>query len=191
MGLQRLGGVSVEQRMAAGTLALRPSAAAFGVGYYLATDDSGGKLWRSDGAAWTQAAPGVNERSGSLLASVITQTQQTTAVGTADGEAFSPAITTGAIAVGSRPIRVRGHCEYAAIDTLGASAYLVLLQNGVNIANGFFRASVANDVGAITVETVLNLAPGNYTFTLNKKRTAGTTTYMAFGYHTMLSVTEC
>lgn len=57
------GGVSTEEvgtqitdRMAAGTLAARPSAASFGVGLYYATNDNGGTLYRSDGAAWTAVA---------------------------------------------------------------------------------------------------------------------------------------
>lgn len=45
-----------------GTLAARPGAAASNTGYvYLATDDNGGTLYRSTGAAWTKSAPGVSE----------------------------------------------------------------------------------------------------------------------------------
>lgn len=46
-----------------GTLAARPAAAAGNAGYlYLATDDDGGTLWRSNGVAWVQAAQGVTEQ---------------------------------------------------------------------------------------------------------------------------------
>lgn len=45
-----------------GTLAQRPSAAAAGVnGWYFATDDNGGKTYRSDGSTWTALAPGATE----------------------------------------------------------------------------------------------------------------------------------
>lgn len=44
-----------------GTLAARPAAATYGIGYYLATDTNGGTLYKSDGSAWAQVAPGVSE----------------------------------------------------------------------------------------------------------------------------------
>jgi len=47
---------------ASGTLASRPAAAAGNAGtLYLVTDDDGGTIFRSNGSAWTQIAPGVTQ----------------------------------------------------------------------------------------------------------------------------------
>lgn len=52
----------------AGTLAARPGASIDNVGHlYLATDDDGGTLYRSNGSVWVQVAKGVSEAAASIL----------------------------------------------------------------------------------------------------------------------------
>jgi hypothetical protein len=56
---------------AAGTLAARPPAGASNNGFlYLATDDAGGTLYRSNGSTWTKAARGASETGASVPESV-------------------------------------------------------------------------------------------------------------------------
>jgi hypothetical protein len=50
-----------------GTIGSRPSAATFGVGWYL-SDENGDTLYHSDGSAWTQVAAGVSWPSGQMVA---------------------------------------------------------------------------------------------------------------------------
>jgi hypothetical protein len=57
---QTLAGVlsQLDKAVRVGTLAARPAATA-GAGFYIATNDNGGTLYYSTGAAWVQAAQGV------------------------------------------------------------------------------------------------------------------------------------
>lgn len=58
-----------------GTLALRPAANAVPAKtLYFATDDNGGKLYRSDGASWLPVSPGVTELPGSAPLAVAKST---------------------------------------------------------------------------------------------------------------------
>jgi hypothetical protein len=51
-----------------GLIGNRPSPAAFGPGWYFATDDNGGTVYQSDGVSWTKITAGLNWASGTQLA---------------------------------------------------------------------------------------------------------------------------
>lgn len=57
-----------------GTLAARPPASAASGRLYLASDDNGGTLYRSDGSTWTKAATGVTEAARGQLGSTVNRT---------------------------------------------------------------------------------------------------------------------
>lgn len=144
----------------------------------------------------TMAASGTNKKttvaalaSGRELGYVDgTGTQSTTSTAT-DGEAFSPAFSV-TVTVGSRPIVVEAVSEYSSSNTSTAQAFLVLMQDGVNIGNSYFRASAINDFGLILLRRRLSLTAGTYTFSLNKRASSGTASYANFGYKIMLHVRE-
>lgn len=116
---------------------------------------------------------------------------ETTASTVADGVPFATPVTK-QVVVGNRPIKVVITCEEATNSVAGNQTYLVLLQDGVNLGNpAFYTPSVAAHLGRIYMERRLSLAPGSYTFSLNKKVSGGTGTYMSFGYKITMQVIQC
>lgn len=88
----------------AGTLAARPAAGAGNAGWvYFATDDAGGTVYRSNGAAWVKVAASVLQSGGAMLGSAKTTTtsQTTTTVYPSFTDLTGSAIT---IVHGVRPI---------------------------------------------------------------------------------------
>src|SRR6478735_6850442 len=71
-------GIAQALDVSSGTLASRPAASTSNYGsFYLATDQNGGTMFRSNGTTWIQYAPGVNQPGGQELSSATVATDFT------------------------------------------------------------------------------------------------------------------
>lgn len=161
--------------LAAGTLASRPAAGTAGIGFYFATDDNGGTLYRSDGSAWTR----IMARGTELGYAEITTDFTTTSTTGADVTGLTITVT-----VLERPIKVI--IDGRALSNSGAAGAVIIIYEGATALAlfddlsafrvGFHReVRLAPSAGSHTYKAVL-LTGGSGTATL----TAGGTGSQAF-----------
>lgn len=144
-----------------GTLAARPTAAAFGRGYYWASDDNGGTLYYSNATAWTKMSPGVAEPAGLEL-------------GYAEITAAPPGVTGGAVdivglsttvTVGTRPIVVKVTADSGQNTVAGAGLQLTIMEGASQKQARTAMSPAANQIAGIgTFQARLTPSPGQHTY---------------------------
>jgi hypothetical protein len=148
-----------------GHLAARPTAAAFGRGYYWADDDNGGTLYFSNGAAWTKLSPGIAEPAGLELgyAEITAAPAGITAQAATDIAGVAVTVT-----VGTRPIRVIGEVDNAANSIAGGAIQFSLREGNTQLA-----AITATSAAAGAVQPIgqfsrrLAPTPGQHTYKMS------------------------
>jgi hypothetical protein len=153
--------LGVEPIMQSGTIGARPAAATFGVGFYNATDESGGTLYHSDGAAWTKMSRG------RLLAvtsynPATSTTTSTTSSTPSDVDATNLAVTF--IAPASGKVRVKLTAAQSAQTT--SRGMWTLREGSAEVAGVAQAMSIATTVLRATASMlVTGLTPGqSYTW---------------------------
>lgn len=173
--------------MASGTLASRPSAATFGVGFYYATDDNGGTLYYSNATTWSALG-----RNGVLLdgKSITSPVSSTTTSTYEDATGLSVTVTTA-----GRPVYVVGYIGQASHSAAGGVTIGQIVEDGTTVRQiSSVVSPSANVAGALHLVTdTLTPSAGSHTWKIQyRSNTAGTHTLSASATQpAFIKVFEC
>lgn len=141
-----------------GLLADRPTAPAFGIGFYYATDDNAGTLYRSDGAGWTRVSPKAR-----LLGEATRNTDFVSSATNLDEDVVG---LSKVVTVEDKPARATFHCPRG-ISTDGAGGYstVTVFRDATAIIFTALKSTAANDPVPVALRGPVEvLAPGNFTY---------------------------
>jgi hypothetical protein len=187
-----------------GLFAARPSAS--GKGFYFATDQNGGTLYRSVSGAWQQAAGATQSVGMRHLGSALAPSGAGVVVGTVTGPgsdaAIGVALPGGGVAVTATttglPVQVRASMWLARSGSLLSFGALLVILDGAVISASQYNSVIdlssnANPLRTSVEIPTLSLAAGSHTFELRVRQssTAGTiSTYGGTNLPGFLSVYE-
>lgn len=169
-----------DAHMASGTLAARPAAATFGVGFYYATDDNGGTLYYSNGSAWVIVGPrGVELQHVENGTSYVTASLAASAVEDITGMSitFTPR---------DRPVVLEAGIPNWGIGTNGARPRLQIRKsdNSVVASRGYNSTATGTQPGPHLFARLDLTAGVAVTYKLSVKNAAGATSSVITAFAT-------